>query len=287
MSDTVKRNRNSNRIPALLAAAGALLLFTVRGLPAADLATVVSSDSGPYAEALEAFKAALRIPSDFYDASSPDFTPPEDATHVVAFGARAAAVGYPPGTHLVYALAPVNGRSRDWHEISMLPPPAEAIAAYKGLQPGLKRLAVFWAAYPGEAYLNELHKEGEKAGITILSAKLKGPDSFPERLRRLMGKIDAFWLMPDPVLINKNSLMVLASFSCANSIPFYAPTYALVQNGATASFSSDFSESGRAAAKAITSIYTGGEQPRITYPEKPLLRVNGELAAKCNWPIKK
>ena len=223
---------NNNGIPALLAAAGALLLFTAGELPAAELATIVSSDSGPYAEALEAFKAALSIPSDFYDASSPDFTPPEDATHVVAFGARAAAVGYPPGTQLVYALAPVNGRSRGWHEISMLPPPAEAIAAYKGLQPGLKRLAVFWAAYPGETYLDELRKEGEKAGITVILTKLKGPDSFPERLRRLMGKMDAFWLMPDPVLINKNSLMVLASFSCANSIPFYAPTYALVQNGA-------------------------------------------------------
>jgi len=284
MSNTVKRDRNST--PALLAAAGALLLFTAGGLPAADLATVVSSDSGPYSEALEAFKAALRIPSDFYDASSPDFTPPEDATHVVAFGARAAAVAYPPGTHLVCALAPVNGRSR-WHEISMVPPPAEAVAAFKGLQPGLKRLAVFWAAYPAEAYLDELRKEGEKAGITVILTKLKGPDSFPERLRRLMGKMDAFWLMPDPVLINKNSLMVLASFSCANSIPFYAPTYALVQNGATASFSSDFSESGTAAAKAITNIYKGGEQPRITYPENPLLRVNSELAVKCNWPIRK
>lgn len=285
MRNTVKRD--GNRIPALLAAAGALLLFTAGGLPAAELAAVVSSGSGPYAEALEAFRAALSIPYDLYDASSPDFTPPEDVTHIVAFGARAAAVGYPPGTHIVYALAPVNGRGRGWHEISMLPPPAEAIAAYKGLQPGLKRLAVFWAVYPGEPYLDELHKAGEKAGITVIPVKLKGPDSFPERLRRLMGKMDAFWLMPDPVLINKNSLMVLAGFSCANSIPFYAPTYALVRNGATASFSSDFSESGTAAAKAIANIYKGEEQPQITYPEKPLLRVNGELAGKCNWPINK
>ena len=74
------------------------------------------------------------------------------------------------------------------------------------------------------------------SGVEIISVRLQSPDSMPERLRKLMGKMDAFWLMPDPVLITKSSLMVLADFSCANSIPFYAPTYALVQGGATASF---------------------------------------------------
>ena len=271
-------------IPALLAAA-ALSLFTPGPLPAADLAAVVSSDSGPYAEAYAAFKAALDIPCDFYDASRPGFTPPEEINYAVAFGARAAAAESPPGTRLVYALAPVTGSGRAWHEISMLPPPAEAVAAYKGLQPGLRRLAVFWAAYPGEPYLSELRKAGEKAGVKIVPAKLRSPDSFPERLRSLRGGMDAFWLMPDPALITRTSLMVLADFSCANSIPFYAPTYALAQNGATASFAPGFSEAGAAAARAITAIYRGDKQPQIIYAEKSLLRVNRELAVKCRWPV--
>lgn len=270
-------------IPALLAAA--LSLFMTAPLPAADLAAVVSSDSGPYAEAYAAFKAALDIPCDFYDASRPGFTPPEEISYAVAFGARAAAAEYPPGTRLVYALAPVTGSGRAWHEISMLPPPAEAIAAYKGLQPGLKRLAVFWAAYPGEPYLSELRKAAETAGVKIVPVKLKSPDSFPERLRSLQGRMDAFWLMPDPVLITRTSLMVLADFSCANSIPFYAPTYGLALNGATASFAPSFSEAGAAAARAVASLYRGGKQPRIIYTEKSLLRVNGELALKCRWPV--
>jgi len=276
---------NGQGIPALLAAAAALSLFITAPLSAADLAAVVSSDSGPYAEAYAAFKAALDIPSDLYDASRPGFTPPEEINYAVAFGARAAAVEYPLGTRLVYALTPVTGGDRGWHEISMLPPPAEAIAAYKGLQPGLKRLAVFWSAYPGEPYLSELRKAGEAAGVKIVPVKLKNPDSFPERLRNLHGEMDAFWLMPDPALITKTSLMVLADFSCANSIPFYAPTHGLAQNGATASFAPGFAEAGAAAARAITSIYRGGKQPRTIYTEKSLLRVNSELAVKCRWPV--
>ena len=266
--------------------AACVLLFAAGNLPAADLAAVVSSDSGPYAEAYAAFKAALHIPVDFYNASEPGFTPPEDVRYAVAFGARAAAVEYPPGTPLVYALAPVSGRGRrGWYEVSMLPAPAEAVAAYKGLQPGLKRLAVFWAAYPGERYLDELRGAGAKAGITIIPVKLKDPDYFPEKLRHLMGKMDAFWLMPDPALINKSSVLVLADFSCANSIPFYAPTYALMKNGAAASFAPDFSEAGVAAAGAITAIVAGDEPPQVIYPGKPFLRVNSELVEKCRWPI--
>ncbi len=273
--------------PAAWAAGCALLFLAAGRLAAADLAVVVSNNSGPYAEAYAAFKAALDIPSDFYDASKPGFVPPEEGTYAVAFGAKAAAAEYPPGTHLVYALAPVTGRGRGWREISMVPAPGAAIEAYKRLQPGLKRLAVFWAAYPGEKYLEDLAVAGEKAGIHIISAKLMDPDFFPERLRHLMGKMDAFWLMPDPALINKNSLMVLASFSCANGIPFYAPTYALVLNGASASFAPDFSEAGAAAARAIMNIHNGEKQPKVTYPEKNIMRINYDLVERCHWPINK
>ena len=272
---------------AACAALCALLAPPARRAEASDLAAVVSSPSGPYAEALAGFKAAMDIPFDSYDSSKPGFIPPEDLKFVVAFGVRAAALDYPPGTHLVYALAPITARHPDWHEISMLPEPGEAMAAYLALQPSLKRLAVFWYKYPDERYIAELGRAGASIGIDVIPVKIKSPDFFPERLRSLMGKIDAFWLMPDPALINASSLLVLANFSCANAIPFYAPTYALVQNGASASFSADFVAAGAAAARAITTIHNGGDQPRMGYPDRPAMRVNKDLADKCRWPFAK
>ena len=269
---------------ALLAALCLLAPVTAR---AADLAAVVSSNSGPYAQAYAAFRAALKHPMDFYDASKPGFTPPEDARYAVAFGARAVAADYQPGTRGVYALAPVANSARGWHQISMVPSPEAAIRIYKALQPDLRRLAVFWSAYPGEEYLEALRQAGEVAGIDIISARLKSADSFPDRLRRLLGKMDAFWLMPDPALINTSSLLVLASFSCANSVPFYAPTPALVGNGASASFAPDFSQAGAAAAAAVETLYTGGKVPRVVFVEEPQLKLNEELITKCRWPLKK
>lgn len=285
MTKTVKTKRPGIKTGWLTACA--LLLLPACASSAAEVAAVVSSDSGAYAEAYAAFKAGLKLPFDFYDASKPGFTPPEEVKYAVAFGARAAALEYPPGTHLVYALAPVTGRGHGWHEISMAPRPGEALAAYKGLQPGLKRLAVFWAAYPGEKYMAELRTAGAASGIEIISSRLKTPDSFPERLRLLMGKIDAFWLMPDPILITQASLMILANFSCSNATPFYAPTYALVLSGATASFAPDFTAAGAAAARALAAIQSGGKIEPVIYAAGTLLRVNEDLRDKCRWPLLK
>jgi hypothetical protein len=273
-----------NRETGIICGLAALLCGSVLPCPAGEVAAILSSDSGHYSAAYAAFKAGPSGRADLLDASSPDFYIPADVKYVAAFGVKAAALRYPPGTHLVYALAPVEGRAHS-HEISMAPRPAEALAAYKKLQPGLKRLAVFWTAYPGEDYINELRAAGAGAGVEIISAQLKSPDSLPERLRRLMGKMDAFWLMPDPALITQPSFMVLSAFSCANSVPFYAPTYALAQGGGTASFAPDFAEAGAAAGRAVAVLVSGGQLPRVIYPENVELRVNENLIGKCKWPI--
>lgn len=268
-------------------AALALPALLCRPAAAAEVSVVLSADSGPYAEAYAAFKAETDLAVRVYDASKPGFLMADDAGYTVAFGARAAAADYPPGTHGVYALTPSMVRRSGWHHISMVPSPDAAIAGFRGLQPGLSRLAVFWSVYPGEPYLEGLREAGHRAGIEIISAKLRSPDSFPERLRGLLGKMDAFWLMPDPALITGNSLLLLTSFSCANSIPFYAPTAALVQSGATASLAPDFSQSGTAAAAAVKALLNGGKLPPVIFVDNPRLRLNQELTEKCRWPVKK
>ncbi len=273
---------NNGRSKLLLFAA--LQLWLAAGACAAELAAVVSSDYAPYSEACSAFAGALNGPPDIYDASSPSFSVPYDLRYVATFGARAAALRYPPETRVVYALAPVVLRGQMWYEISLLPSPDKALSAFKALQPGLKRLAVFWNVYPGEYYLEELRGAGRKLGIGIISARLSSPDSFPKRLRHLMGRMDAFWLMPDPALITNTSLMVLGAFSCDNSIPFYAPTRALLERGATAAYAPDLAGAGIVAAMVVSALREGGSPSHVTYP-KAELTVNSSLRGKCRWPL--
>lgn len=271
----------------LNALAAAALLCAPGAARAAETVVVISADSPYYREAYAAFSAALGEEAEVIDASSPGFRLPEDILYAVAFGAKAAALRYPSGTRLVYALAPVTPHGANWHQISMMPHPDRAIAAYKGIQPGLRRLAVFWAVYPGPEYISSLREAGDKAGVDIISVQIKSPDSIPARLRQLLGEADAFWLMPDPVLITQSSLLVFSSFSCANGIPFYAPTFSLLQAGASAAYAPDFSDAGAAAAGAILSMRGGGKEPRIIYTGRSRLMVNEALIEKCRLPLKK
>ncbi|MBI5743927.1 MAG: hypothetical protein HY952_05210, partial [Elusimicrobia bacterium] len=114
---TYPKARSKGRTAALAAAAALCL-----GAPAAagEVAAVLSSDSGPYGEAFAGFRGGLGESFDIYDLSKPGTETPEDATHVAAFGAKASAREYPPGTHLVSVLTPVSGKGRLWHEMSML-----------------------------------------------------------------------------------------------------------------------------------------------------------------------
>ncbi|MCM2266588.1 MAG: hypothetical protein NDI60_02300 [Elusimicrobiales bacterium] len=281
---TENRDRNKRLRPPPWLAAGALLLLPSACL-AGDLTAVLSVNTGPYAEAYLEFKAEMGEPFTLFDLSQPGEVPTDETRHTAAFGAKAAALDYPQGAHIVYALAPVALRGRGFHEISMVPAPGPALAAYKAFQPGLRRLAVFWTAYPGEDYISDLREAGKAAGIEVISSKLKNPEAFPERLRRLMGKMDAFWLMPDPALITQSSIMLLASFSCANGIPFYAPTSALVGSGATASYAPEFAQAGAAAARALRTLHKGDRLPQVTYVEDVRLRVNKVLPEKCRWPV--
>jgi len=269
-----------------IAPAAALLLLPCC-LAAGETAAVLSGESAHYLEAYGAFHTAFAGQADLLDASKPGFRLPDDIRYAAAFGARAAALRYPPGTRLVYALAPVLAPRAHWHQVSLAPAPLPALEAFRGLQPGLRRLAVFWAAYPGEDYLEALREAGETAGIEIISARLKSADSIPERLRRLLGKMDAFWLLPDPVLITESSLRVFASFSCANAVPFYAPTRGLLPAGASASFSPDFRDAGAEAARVLAAIKAGERVQHVVYPASSRLVVNEALVEKCRWPLKR
>ena len=189
----MKNGYLKRKIPA----AAALLLLPCC-LAAEEMVAVLSGNSAHYLEAYGAFYTAFSGEAPLLDASKPGFRLPDDIRYAAAFGAKAAALHYPPGTHLVYALAPVSAPGLHWHQVSMAPAPGPALAAFRGLQPGLRRLAVFWAVYPGEEYLEELRREGETAGIEIISARLRSPDSIPERLRRLSAKWTRSGCCPTP-----------------------------------------------------------------------------------------
>lgn len=285
--------RHTNRLFAPRGAAlpllfAALCAFTPGPCRAQEAAAVLAKGSGLYFETFLAFQKALGRPLSTFDLAAEKPRLPRGLKVAVAFGSRAAAYDYPPGTRVIYLLAPgyapKNAGGR-FTAISALPEPSQAIETYKSLQPGLARLAVF-TAKPGRGpYLSELIAAAKPRGVEIIHVELGGPQGFPGKLRDLAGKIDAFWLLPEPTLINKTSLMVLAEFSCSNKLPFFAPSGGLSELGAAASFAPSFTDAGVAAAAALERALAGQALPETVYVARSELVLNEAFIRKCGLPV--
>ncbi len=244
-----------------------------------DVVTVLSSDSPPYLQALEGFQETWghQVPSFNLWDGRPAVDP--GTRVVVTFGGLAAQQRYPKQAIVIYCMAPGAGSLPGDHAgpsitVYMIPPPGTILAKLKDLQPPLHRLAVLWTSPAYEPYIQEMRKAAAALDIQIRSERLADPEGLPDTLRALVGKTDALWLPPDPVLINPVSFSAIKEFSWLNHIPFYAPTDALVEKGATASVSSHFRDIGRAAANAAQQALAGAPLPAHVYPQKAETLVN-------------
>ncbi|MBI3596698.1 MAG: hypothetical protein HY203_06055 [Nitrospirae bacterium] len=265
--------------------------LTVSGIGwAQDVVAVSGSALGPYREAFDGFQEAFGLTVPSYSLSEDNVKLPPETRIVVAFGGKAALFPYPENVTLIYCMAPgIKLTPGDRHgysvEIEMLPPASLILPKLKEIQPSLKRLAVLWTSESMKRHVEELRQASAQVGIEIVSQQLKSPDELPERLRSLYGKIDAVWLMPDPLLINSQSFTVLKGFSWSNRVPFYVPTAGLVEQGATASISTSFREIGRAAALAARQTLSGKSVEAMVYPEKMMIVLSLKAAGNAGLVI--
>ena len=203
---------------------------------------------------------------------------------MVAFGGKAAHHPYPQASNIIYCLAPgvyvkapPQGKAV---KVSLLPDFALIFAKLKQIQPGLKRLRVFWMLADYSRHTGAIIAEGERQGIQITALQVASMEELPALLRRAIGETDALWIPPDPVLVTAENLRILKEFSWSNGIPFYGSTKGMAREGATASIGVSFREMGAAAAEAAARINSGESVPEIVFPVKLEIALNGSAARR-------
>jgi putative ABC transport system substrate-binding protein len=158
----------------------------------------------------------------------------------------------------------------------------------KEIQPALRRLAVFEVTRsPGVSeYLDGFRHAAQTYGIMVRIEYLNQADDLPERLRSLVGEIDAIWMPPDPLLVTPAAFAVAKEFARSNNTPLYAPVDSLVDKGATASFVSSFRENGRTAGRIAAQAEAGAlGNIEAVYPDRYELTVNLTAAAQSGLTI--
>ena len=278
------------RFTAVMGACAAALLAACTGT-ASDrgsqrITAVLSSELGPYREALEGFRETVgqRVVVILAGSGNP---PVQESRVVVAFGGKAAMLGYPDDLALVYCMAPGMDLHRPQGnaatlKIELLPHPDVVVGGLRIMQPSLKRLAVIWSSDGSAPYVREMQRTARRLGIELMSERLKSGDDLPNVLRSLAArKAEALWLSPDPVLINPENFVMVRSFATTNRIPFYAPTQGLVELGAVGAISSSFRSIGRSAGRIARLAQDGRIPDGNFYPDSSDLSINVSAAAAC------
>jgi hypothetical protein len=258
----------------------------------AEVLVVLSAGLKAYAEALAGFQKTYGGEVDvcFLNKKSP--APGKDTRVVVAFGGKAALQSYPPGTRLIYALAPgVNARDipnrRDAILVEMTPRPEGVLDVIRGLQPALQNLAVYHVSNSFDPYVQTMREAAQVRGIRIQESRVENVDDLPMRLRAVRGKTHALWILPDPLLINPQTIAILNDFSWANDIPLYVPIEGLPDRGAVAAIAVDFDRIGKEAARAARAVLSGGAVDRVLYPEEVSLVIHAGAAKTIGLEIPK
>src|SRR5690349_17063503 len=130
---------------------GGRLLFFLLAIPGIcladrDILVVLGSDAEPYLQALAGFQETAGEPREVVHLAQGPLHFKGQPRIVVTFGGKAAHQHYPPGSILIYALAPGTFVGLSEHEgpavqMSMMPAPAVLLEKLTAMQPGLKRLA--------------------------------------------------------------------------------------------------------------------------------------------------
>lgn len=253
---------------------------TAASLGAAQVAAVLSGDTGPYKEALEGLKSVVGEVDAAILPAMPDVA---GAKVIVTFGSEAALKKYPASAVVVAALLP-DPKLKPKHGGGVtrigLPPAPEILAAkVKALQPGAATLAVLDPGNYGE-YLSALRSAASAVGLGLQVKKVESVADLATKLPGLKGSVQALWVPPDPLFMNPKTFGLLVAFCKGAGIGLYVPVASLAKAGALAGVAPSFKQQGQAAGNAASTYLAGGNAGEWVYSAKTEFIANKSVAAQ-------
>ena len=128
----------------------------------------------------------------------------------------------------------LNARSRG---VSALAPPEAQLAAWKKLNPELKRIGLIIGA-GHDALIADATTAAGRHGIELQVQVAHSDQETLYLFRRLIRDIDGFWLLPDNRILSTRVLQQMLDEARRHGIEFAVPSDAMLPMGATVSFSS-------------------------------------------------
>jgi putative ABC transport system substrate-binding protein len=170
--------------------------------------------------------------------------------------------------------------------VSMDIDPAAYIASMREVFPRAKRIGIVYDPRYTAAFVGEAAKAAAAAGLELVQKQAHDPRDIPRLLDELRGKIDIFWMLPDPTVITTAMVDYLLQFSFQHTVPIFSFSNRFAELGAVASLVVDPYDMGAQAGEIINSLSTGRAGALRVYARTARLTINMKVAAKMGLKIK-
>ncbi|MEN8142951.1 MAG: ABC transporter substrate binding protein, partial [Thermodesulfobacteriota bacterium] len=186
---------------------------------------------------------------------------------------------------VVYLLARDGARLAAGHAkitgIEMTIPPARQLAMIAEALPAVKRVGVIHSQAGSNDFVREAASFAALRGLELLSEEAKNPRQIPGLLAGMAGRVDAFWMLPDPAVTTASTLEAMLHFSVDNQIPLLAFADKYLELGAVMALSFDVYEMGVQAGRLARRVAAAPHKiPASEPPARINLQLNSKVAAR-------
>jgi putative ABC transport system substrate-binding protein len=160
--------------------------------------------------------------------------------------------------------------------ISMRVSPDEQLASIRTMAPHAKRIGLLYDPDQTGPVVAEAQLVARKLGIEVLAVAVDDSATVPNALRKMLPKIDLFWLLQDQTVVTHDSLEFILRTTLDSKVPVFGFSPTLVQQGALGALVINARDIGRQAgalASAMLRDRVPTRQP-LQEPTHPELAIN-------------
>jgi putative ABC transport system substrate-binding protein len=150
------------------------------------------------------------------------------------------------------------------------------------MKPETKTIGIVYDPRRTADLFQEVAAAAQRLGIGLRRREVSSPRDVPTKIDEMLGEIDAFWLLPDPTVISRESLDFLLLKSFERQMPVITFSEKYVEMGFLLSISFDAKEIGAQACEIASSVLRGTDTTDVLSrpPEHTSVSVNVSTAQR-------
>lgn len=128
--------------------------------------------------------------------------------------------------------------------VSVKPPMRLILEKFKEIIPSMRRIGVIYNPDKTKYLVDEAKDAAEELHLKLVTRPVESRRDIASGLKDLWGRIDALWLLPDPVVLWEDTFKYMVAEATARRVPILGFSRSMVKSGALASVFPDYREMG-------------------------------------------